>query len=184
MHSTYVFLRPTMFVVICYLVAVPACYLLSTQSPESDNDAEAIDTVAASVASLIHPDPSFTPEDVVRIQLCGLSDDNRAHGVMQCMHFASPDNRAVTGPLERFGKMVRNHEFRCLSAPDRFLIGSSHIVKGNARVLVTLINTQQFSSFVWVLSKQTAPPYEGCWMTDAVFPLHHGIAQVSNDTEI
>ena len=170
MRLIYLFLRPTLLVLLCYSIAIGAAYLLSKPSDTTD-DLEAIDSVAVGVSNLTDPDPSITPEQVVRIQLRGLSDEDAAAGIMQCMHFASPDNRAVTGPLQRFAEMVRNQKFQALSNPDRFLVGSAEMVQGNARVLVTLMDDRQLHSYVWVLSKQDAAPYENCWMTDAVIPL-------------
>ena len=160
-----------MLVAICYTVAIGAAYLLTSEDSQLIQDAQAIDAVASSVTTLIDPHPSISPEQVVRIQLRSLSDEDVATGVIQCMHFASPDNRAVTGPLERFGAMLRNQKFRPLSRPDQLLIGSSNIVQGKARVVVTLIVNKQLSSFVWVLSKQDAAPYQECWMTEAVIPI-------------
>ncbi len=90
------------------------------------------------------------------------------------MNFASPDNLAITGPLEQFGHMVRSKTFRALTTPDRVLVGQTKFIDGKARVLVTLVEGRKLSCFVWVLSKQEQPPFEDCWMTDGVFPVRFG----------
>ena len=56
------------------------------------------------------PDPSLSPQDVVSIQLEALRNndtpyDNR--GIEVTFNFASPANKRITGPIERFAAMVR-----------------------------------------------------------------------------
>lgn len=117
------------------------------------------------------PEISLTPKEVVELQLLALSDEDRNRGIIQCMCFASPDNLVVTGPLEKFARIVRGEKFAALSDFDAYLIGDSIFKDENARVLVTVLADDQIHAFVWVLAKQTMQPYENCWMTDGVFPV-------------
>lgn len=57
-------------------------------------------------------------------------------------------------------------------------------MRGKARILVTLMVGQQHHSYVWVLSQQNAAPYENCWMTDAVIPLHRPDSKTEADNTI
>lgn len=110
MRVIYLFFRPTLLLLLCYSIAVGAAYLLSKPS-DVTRDIEAVDTVASGVHAPTDPHPSITPEEVVRIQLRGLSDEDAATGIMQCMHFASLDNRAATGPLKVSAKSFEMRGF-------------------------------------------------------------------------
>ena len=57
------------------------------------------------------PDPSLSPQDVVSIQIEALQHNDTPYvdrGIEVTFNFASPTNKRVTGPLERFKAMVRN----------------------------------------------------------------------------
>ena len=74
-------------------------------------------TVQGFAAELIKPDPTITPEEVVSIQLMALlTIDTPAsdHGIRQTWAFAHPQNRAMTGPLDRFTRMIRNETYGVL----------------------------------------------------------------------
>ena len=54
------------------------------------------------------PHPSLSARDVLTIQIEALrGDGNSGEGVAQCFAFASPGNRRQTGPVGRFGAMLR-----------------------------------------------------------------------------
>ena len=57
------------------------------------------------------PDPSLSPQDVVSIQIEALRDNDTPYenrGIEVTFNFASPANKRMTGPIERFAAMVRN----------------------------------------------------------------------------
>lgn len=173
-QDAFWFLRPTLGVVVCYLIAISAALLIGQKSAdETDKELAEVERLASQMQTLIRPSIEFTPEDVVRIQIQSLASKEGSDGILQCMRLASPDNLATTGPLERFGRMVRGPRFGALAEPDAVVVGTPDYVDKSARVLVTLVYERQLRSFVWVLAKQTQPPYDGCWMTDAVFPIAH-----------
>ncbi len=122
---------------------------------------------------VVQPDPTISPQKVVETQLAGLADHKSgAVGILQCFTFASPTNRAATGPLDRFGAMVRQGEFACFTNPAATLIGEPHVSGRLARLLVTVVDQdRQLRAFTFILSRQTADPYRDCWMTEAVFPV-------------
>jgi len=121
---------------------------------------------------IVLPNPDLEPRDVVRLQLAGLSDEKtNGVGILQCFCFASPANRAVTGPLERFGRMVRQGPYYGMARPRAVLIGRPQVQGRVARLLVTVIDERsQVQAFSFVLGRQEAAPFEDCWMTEAVFP--------------
>jgi len=170
------FLRPTIIVVVCYAIAMLVAMFVQ-QNTGQQNELDQLGEFASSVELFKVPAPEVEVQDVVKIQLAGLSDEDSARGVLQCRAFASPDNRAATGTAEQFARVVRNERFRILTSPERVLVGKPTFdERNNARVLVTLIDGKKLKSFVWVLSKQTESPYADCWMTDGVFPLVSGSA--------
>lgn len=125
---------------------------------------------ATSTAPLIQPDAKLTVDEVVRLQLASLrayrTDDT---ALLQCFALASPANRAVTGPLERFAQMVGNPDYRALVLAAQSTVGAPLYHGRKATILVTVIDAERR---MWVyrfyLSKQREAPYEDCWMTDAV----------------
>lgn len=166
------FLRPTLVVLVCYGVAVGVSYLLSQRSVDQlDAKLSELTTVTEKVRDIAKPSTGLTPKQVVEIQSDALRDPDQTRGTLQCMSFASPNNLELTGPLEKFARIVRAGKFAVLSNPDALLVGDSTFAGDHARVLVTAIKRGKVSGFVWVLSKQAETPYEGCWMTDGVFPL-------------
>ena len=61
------------------------------------------------------PSPELSPDAVLDIQLKALQRADLDDGAMQVVfNFASPGNRAVTGPLERFDAMVRGFPYDVL----------------------------------------------------------------------
>lgn len=165
-------LAPTLYVVL--LLGLVRVFLPNPSeqvSRESSVSDETIEKTLAAVDSVVHPRPILAPHEVVQIQLDGLASEDASGGILQCMVFASPGNRAVTGPLVRFAKMVRSPPFDVLANPETVLIGKEILEEGVARILVTVVREERIYPFVWVLSQQDMSPYEGCWMTDGVFPL-------------
>ena len=61
------------------------------------------------------PDPSLSPRDVVSIQIEALRNNDTPYenrGIEVAFNFASPTNKRITGPIERFAVMVRKHKIR------------------------------------------------------------------------
>lgn len=120
----------------------------------------------------IEPNPELTPDQVVKLQLEGLqnndlTDDNQ--GIRICFRFASPDNQVITGPIENFIKLVKNPIYKYLIGFERAEFSLMTIKGRTAQQAVRLIHTNGTSAvYVWILSKQDEPPYHNCWMSDAV----------------
>lgn len=122
------------------------------------------------LTNLVAANPRLTPEDVVRLQLTALRSSRRDEtAIEQCFALASPTNRAVTGPCSRFSQMVRRQPYGALVDGERALIGTAVVRGPRAMVLVTVFDEQKnVCVYRFLLSRQEAPPYAGCWMTDAV----------------
>jgi hypothetical protein len=127
---------------------------------------------SAARAEIQLPDPRLSPAEVVRLQVDALrafrSDQS---AISQCYALASPANRAVTGPLDRFTAMVQNPTYRSLVIQTSALVGQELVRGGQATVLVTVLDESRTPhGFRFFLSKQADQPYVNCWMTDAVLP--------------
>ena len=182
---TFVFLRPTLIVVALFVAALGLAN--ATFLRQSPNDQSPLGPAALTAAELGQydwqrielPRPELSAEDIVRIQLAALRDaDADGLGILQCFVFASPGNRQVTGPLERFGRMVREAPYDSLGRSRAVLIGRPQIERDAARILVTVVDdAAQVRAFAFILAKQKAAPVADCWMTDAVLlatPWHGG----------
>ena len=172
------FLRPTFvaLIALALIVGIREVVGVATNSPSAaaggatDRGLSGLRDV--DLSGIVMPSPSLTPDQVVRLQLAGLGSPRAdGVGVLQCFVLASPGNRSATGPLDRFGKMVRRRPFHCLASPRAYLIGQPHIVRRTARVLVTIVDQQeQVHAFTFVLGRQAQRPFADCWMTEAVWP--------------
>jgi hypothetical protein len=172
------FLRPTFIGLIVFAAVIGVVTLIDRQGDEKP------DFVASSALSpgeleedldlrnVVLPRPSLKPEEVVKLQLDGLGNAQAdGVGILQCYCFASPANRAVTGPLENFGRVVRQAPFLPLASPRAVLIGRPQYDDRIARLLVTVIDDQsQVQAFAFFLTRQREAPFTDCWMTEAVFP--------------
>lgn len=119
------------------------------------------------------PSPQLTSEGVVQWQVRELSAEGEvADRIERCYRFASPDNRAYTGPLSRFKKMLQAPPYDVLLDAKHFLVGRATCEKNQAHVLLSVVNKKnELTLFRCFLSKQTTPEYKDCWMTDAVVPI-------------
>ena len=120
------------------------------------------------------PDPSLSPRDVVSIQIEALGNNDTPHedrGIEVTFNFASPANKRMTGPLDRFKVMVRGPVFGPM-VDHRDASYENLVVEGDsARIDVILISREGvYLGYRFFLSRQHGNAYEGSWMTDAVVP--------------
>ncbi len=119
------------------------------------------------------PHPSLTPQQVVQVQLDALkSVDQPAKdaGFATVFGFASPENRAQTGPLPRFSKMIQsgfgemlNHKSARLQATVQQQDEALQPVE------ITSVGGKVYR-YVFVLRRQHLEDCRGCWYTDGVIP--------------
>lgn len=119
------------------------------------------------------PSPALTPEQVVTLQvdsLRGAVGDNTR--LVECYSLAAPSNRLITGPFEVFSDLVRSEPYLDLMLCQDYQVGTAVIEDGAAAVLVSVLTqSNQSTAFRFLLVKQSAVPYEDCWMTEGVFAL-------------
>lgn len=133
-----------------------------------------IASVVASAQEADFPQPSleYSPEDVVRIQVGALGNNDDPYpdaGIAITFNFASPQNRQVTGPLERFVNLVKNPLYRDMLNHVDAEYSPVEMEGDQARIDVVLTTPEgDRVGYSFLLSRQTDGEYEGMWMTDAV----------------
>ncbi len=119
------------------------------------------------------PHPSYTPEQVVRIQVESLAGPGGSEeGIARVFQFASPSNKAATGPFERFSRLVRAPEYAPMLRHTHAEYGPV-LVEGSLAFQAVLITAWEGSRHLYLfqLSRQKTGSMKGCWMTDTVLPI-------------
>ena len=120
------------------------------------------------------PDPSLSPQGVVSIQIEALRNNDTPYenrGIEVTFNFASPANKRITGPLERFKVMVRNSIFGPMIDHRSAKYENLVVEDDSARIDVILTSKEGvYLGYRFFLSRQHGNRYEGSWMTDAVIP--------------
>jgi hypothetical protein len=120
------------------------------------------------------PDPSLSPQDVVSIQIEALRNNDTPYenrGIEVTFNFASPANKRITGPIERFAAMVRNPIYAPMINHRTAKYGKLMIEGEIASIDIILISEDgAYVGYRFTLSRQHGNQYEGSWMTDAVVP--------------
>ncbi|QHT65648.1 DUF4864 domain-containing protein [Rhodocytophaga rosea] len=119
------------------------------------------------------PSPDILPQQVVAIQLKALQDNDETNtGISITFNFAAPDNKAYTGPLDKFIQLVKNPVYAPLLNFKKCEVNKIHIEGDEAQQIVIITDqTGKKSAFLFSLSKQQNGPYQNCWMTDSVIRL-------------
>ena len=118
------------------------------------------------------PDPSLSPQDVVSIQIEALQQNDTPYkdrGIEVTFNFASPKNKSVTGPLERFKAMLRSPDYGPM-IDHRSAEYKTVKVEGDFAQVDVILESKdgQFLGYRFTLSRQHGNQFEGSWMTSAV----------------
>ena len=68
-------------------------------------------------ADLQIPNKSILPDEVIKIQLAGLMNNDKSFkdsGIEQTWNFAHPNNKKNTGPLANFKMMIKGNTYQML----------------------------------------------------------------------
>lgn len=117
------------------------------------------------------PHPELGPAEVVRLQLEALQHNDEPapdSGIARAFRFASPGNRSEIGPLPRFAELIHEGYPELLDHREAHLLPI--VQHGDEAVQAVELTSRDGSvyRYLFVLSRQTDPPYEDCWMTDSV----------------
>ena len=124
-------------------------------------------------AELIKPNSGLKPFDVLMIQLKSLKDNNKPYkdaGIEQTWEFAHPINKAVTGPLERFKKMIYSDSYKILISHEN---NKTTILKESTNKFVYKVYVQSNEKkkyyYIWQIEKvMKEGNLKDCWMTTGV----------------
>jgi hypothetical protein len=127
----------------------------------------------------LSPNTDLSPNEVVQIVITALKthSDNSNDGIETVFRFASPGNKAVTGPIERFTQMIKR------GFPDMLNHLQSEVseiqVDGNTALQAVWLTTVTGSKhgYMFQLGKQAEGEFKGMWMTEAVMPLRTNAPQ-------
>ena len=150
---------------------------ISGTSGSTDTDRQvslmnAPDQTPESPAGSASPNPKLKPEEVIELQIEALRKNDVPapdSGIKTAFLFASPENRAATGPVERFIRLVKNPLYRPMlnhkSVKREMIVVAGDVAQ--QRVTITAADGEQVI-YKFTLSKQQAGEYKDCWMTDGV----------------
>jgi hypothetical protein len=138
-----------------------------TLAPTPPAGAENADSLAD---DQLEPNPELSPGQVVKIQVEALQNNDEADtGIEITFKFASPANKRVTGPLNRFKRLVKNPLYRPMLNHKIAEYEPVEISGNTATQRVTIIGPNgKATVYLFSLSRQTEPPCIGCWLTDSV----------------
>ena len=125
--------------------------------------------------TLIKPNISLKPFDVISIQLNSLQRNNipfKDAGIEQVWKFAHPNNKKITGPLEKFKKMIYSKSYQMLIEHEvnEITILSEDTNRSVYKVYILSSDKKRYS-YIWQIEKvQAEGDLKDCWMTTSVSP--------------
>lgn len=133
----------------------------------------------ATLGAQPRPSPDLAPSDVIRTVVEALQNRNSPSpnaGIFTVYQFASPGNRAKTGPYGNFLRLVKFPPFVDLFSGHADSYGPLIVAGGRAKQKVRF--SADGDRVVWFLfavsrqtSQQTRGRCTGCWMVDGVAPV-------------
>ena len=129
------------------------------------------------------PDPRLQPEDVVKIVLEALANNDTPYadaGIETTFNFASPSNKAQTGPLERFTAMVKGPVYGVMVGHKSHQLSELVMSNNRAYQMARLVTASGVAvHFAFRLGLQSDGEFKGMWMTEAVWPLDATVEGIS-----
>ncbi|MGQ0699564.1 MAG: DUF4864 domain-containing protein [Panacagrimonas sp.] len=114
------------------------------------------------------PHPDLEPPQVVAAMLEAMKK-NSPQGLAELYQFSSPGNRQRTGPLPQFMAMIREG-FPDMLGHRESRVATPLIDGERAMLPVEILGSDnQPHRYIFLLSRQSMPECNGCWMADAVF---------------
>ena len=128
---------------------------------------------STSNAELLKPNSNIKPSEVVKIQLLGLQNNNKVFndsGIEQTWNFAHPNNKKVTGPLDKFKRMIKGDSYQMMINHLSHTITKLGSGENWAQFEVILLDKDKiYHKFNWQVEKyETDGPLKDCWLTTMV----------------
>lgn len=136
----------------------------------------------ASETDACDPGPStlLKPGEVIKTVIDALRDNDATDaGIATVFCFASPGNKAQTGPLERFTNMIKRGFSDMLNHSDSYYDDIQ--IRGDVAVQPVWLVTSDGKEvgYLFRMGKQASGEFQGMWMTDGVMPLDPSSRQQS-----
>jgi hypothetical protein len=136
-------------------------------------------SIAAPDGALALPQPNVNlqPGEIVEIVINALASNDQPFpnaGIETTFNFASPTNRTLTGPLDRFVTLVKGPVFgQMVNHRDSTL--SQAVIEGDQAICLVQIVGIENKTFYYAfrLGLQQQGDYAGMWLTEAVWPLQN-----------
>ena len=124
-------------------------------------------------ADLLKPNANLKAFDVLMIQLNSLKNNNIPYkdaGIEQTWEFAHPNNKAITGPLNKFKQMIYSKNYEILISHESTKIA---ILKESEEISVykvtVLTKNKKKYYYIWQIEKVSSEgDLKNCWMTTNV----------------
>ena len=124
-------------------------------------------------ANLVKPNISLKPFDVLMIQLNSLQNNNAPYknaGIEQTWVFAHPDNKKMTGPLEKFKQMIYSKSYEILINHENNEITILNETSNKLVYKVYILSKDKKKYYyIWQIEKVLLDGnLKNCWMTTRV----------------
>ena len=129
--------------------------------------------LSISKAELQIPNNTILPEEVIKIQLIGLMNNDEKFndsGIEQTWNFAHPENKKNTGPLPNFKMMIKSRSYQMLLNHLSHTITNVGSSDKWAQFEVIILDKEKiYHKFNWQVEKYTKEgPLKDCWLTTMV----------------
>lgn len=126
-----------------------------------------------SYADLIKPNSKLKPIEVLLIQLNSLKNNNVPYkdaGIEQTWEFAHPKNKRITGPLDKFKKMIYSKNYKILISHTNNEIKLLTETKSKLVYQVFILSkSKKKYYYIWQIEKVFLDGnFKNCWMTTSV----------------
>ena len=124
-------------------------------------------------AELQVPNNLIMPNEVIKIQLVGLMNNDKNFkdsGIEQTWNFAHPSNKEVTGPLDKFKRMIKSDNYQMMINHLSHTITQVRSGASWAQFEVIILDKEKiYHKFNWQVEKYTGEgPLKDCWLTTMV----------------
>ena len=130
-------------------------------------------SISISKAELLKPRSDIEPSEVVKIQLQGLQKNDlnyKDSGIEQTWNFAHPNNKKVTGPLDKFKRMIKGDAYQMMINHLSHTITQLGTSDNWAQFEVIILDKEKiYHKFNWQVEKYSLDgPLKDCWLTTMV----------------
>jgi hypothetical protein len=130
--------------------------------------------ISIAKADLILPNTNYEAFDVVQIQLLALKNNDKIYknsGIEQTWNFAHPNNKKITGPLDRFTLMIQGEGYKMLLNHIEHTITLVQSGDNWAQFEVTVLDqSKTYHKFNWQVEK-----YEKTWSFERLLVDHRSV---------